>query len=286
MAFSAELKLLFITARNNNSLAVANTTSMKLDKIIGGFSLPNAVALVNQGRALVVTNGGNGTVSIINPLTFGGLATVDLRSNADNIVVDSSNSKLYVGYGNGGVAAINMTNWKLIQSTPLVGHPEAMSFEENGSKMFVNVPAGNYVAVLNKTNGQSLANWPVTNGTGVFPMALDEAHHLLFVGSRAPAKLIMVNTVSGAEVAELSIPGDADDMFYDAGNRCVFVSSGDGYITVVKEVAPDSFKLEQSIQTYPGARTSLLDARFGFYFVAVPQSQNDTARVLVYHVGI
>src|SRR5712664_2369350 len=147
MAFSAELKLLVITARNNNSLSFANTTSMKLDKVIRGFSLPNAVALLNQDRALVVTNGGNGTVSIIDPLRYGGLARVVLPSNADNMIVDPHASKLYVGYGNGGVAVLNITNWKLLQSIALIGHPEAMSVEQNGSKLFVNVPAGNYVAV-------------------------------------------------------------------------------------------------------------------------------------------
>jgi DNA-binding beta-propeller fold protein YncE len=285
MAFSADLRLLIVAARNNNSLAVANTTTMKLDKVAGGFSLPNAVAFVNQDKALVVTNGGNGTVLIIDPLTFGTLAKVDLQSNADNMVVNLAAARLYVGYGSGGVAFISMANWKVIQSAPLVGHPEAIRLEENGSKLFVNVPAGNYVAVLDKNSGQTLGSLLITNATGVFPMALDEAHHILFVGSRAPAKLIMIDTLTGAEVAELNVPGDADDIFYDAGNGCVFVSSGSGYVTAVKEITPSSFMVAQTIQTYPGARTSLLDARSGLYFLAVPQSQNASAMVIVYSVG-
>jgi DNA-binding beta-propeller fold protein YncE len=285
LAFSAGLKLLVVAARTNDSIAVANVTSMRLDRAIGGFNLPQAAAFVNQDRALVVTNGGNGTVSIIDPLSLGVLATVNMPSNADNVVVDTATSHLYVGYGAGGIGVIDTTSWKLVYSIPLIGHPEAMRVEENGSKLFVNVPAGNYVAVLDKSTGQTLANWPVTNGTGVFPMALDESHNVLFVGSRSPAKLIMINTLSGAEISELSIPGDADDMFYDAGNGCVYVSSGDGYITAVKEVAANSFQLAQSIQTFPGARTALLDARSGLYFLAVPQSQDASAMVVVYHVG-
>ena len=77
-----------------------------------------------------------------------------------------------------GVAVINTTNWKLLQSISLIGHPEAMGVEQNGSKLFVNVPVGNYVAVLDKTNGQVLGNFPIMNATGVFPMAFDEAHHV------------------------------------------------------------------------------------------------------------
>ena len=285
MAFSARSKLLVVTARNNNSLAFANTTSMKLDKVVGGFNLPNAVALFNHDSALVVTNGGNGTVSIIDPLKYVGLASINLPTSADNLVVDHRTNRLYIGYGNGGVAVINVSNWKVLQSIPLIGHPEAMSVEENGSKLFVNVPAGNYVAVLDKTNGQVLGNFPIMNATGVFPMAFDEAHHVLFVGTRSPAEMIMINTLTGAEISEIGIPGDADDMFFDAGNGCVFVSSGAGYVTAVKEVSPTSFRLAQSIQTYPGARTSLLDAGSGLYFLAVPQSQDASAMVVVYRVG-
>lgn len=285
MAFSARLNLLVVAARNNNSISLANVTGMKLERTVGGFSLPQATVIVNQDKALVVTNGGNGTVSILDPTSLAVRATVNLASNADNVVVDPAASRLYVGYGIGGVAIINMTNWKLIQSVPLIGHPEALGVEENGSKLFVNVPAGNYIAVLNKTSGQPLGNWPLTNASGVFPMALDEAHHVLFVGARAPNKLIMINSQSGAEITELGIPTDADDAFYDPANGCVYVSSGAGYITAIKEVTPNSFHLAQSIQTYAGARTSLLDAKSGLYFVAVPQSQTAPASVIVYQVA-
>ncbi len=288
MAFSAGLKLLVVAARNNNSLAIADTTSMKFERSLDSFSLPQWTAFVRGDNALVVTNGGNGTVSVMGTRDFAGLTHVDLASDADNLVVDPATSLLYVGYGTGdasGISAVNTTNWKVLWSVPLIGHPEAMKVEENGTRLFVNVPAGNYVAVLNKTDGRNLANWPIINGTGVFAMTLDEAHNALFVASRSPSKLIMISTLTGAETAELSIPGDADDMFYDASNGCVFVSSGDGYITAVKEVVGKSLQLDQSLQTYQGGRTSLLDAKSGLYFLAVPASQNASAIVIVYRVG-
>jgi DNA-binding beta-propeller fold protein YncE len=285
MAVSAGLKLLVVAARENNSLAVANITSMKLQKTVDSLKLPAAVAFVNQDKALVVTNGGNGTVSIMDSHSLAGLTKIDLPSNADNLVVDPTSSLLYVGYGAGGIAIIDTTNWKLLHSISLIGHPEALRVERNGSMLFVNVPAGNYVAVLNKTDGQTLGNWPVKNATGVFPMALDEAHHLLFVGSRSPSKVIMINTLTGAETAELNIPGNADDISYDGTNGCLFVSSGDGYLTIAKEDGSSSLHLVQSIQTFSGARTSLLDEKLGLFFLAVPESQGASARIIVYRIG-
>lgn len=285
MAYNPVSKLLVVAARNNNSLAVANATGMYLVKTLDQFSLPQWAAFVDGGRALVVTNGGNGTVSVLNSSDFARLASINLTSDADNLAVDPASSRLYVGYGSGGIAIINTTNWKVSEQVPMVGHPEAMRVEETGQMLFVNVPAGNYIAVLDKTNGQPLGNWPVANASAVYPMALDEGHHLLFVASRSPSQLIAINTSDGARIAAIAVPGDADDVFFDPNNDCVYVSSGDGAITVVKESSGNALVLVASLQTYPGARTSLLDASTGLYFLAVPQSGNSSAMVVVYRVG-
>jgi len=247
--------------------------------------LPQAVVFVRQDNALVVTNGGDGTVSIIKTKDFRNLAMVKLPSNADNMDFDSSSGLLYVGYGEGGVGIINTTDWGLVRSIPLPGHPEGVRVDINGSLVFVNVPAGNYIAVLNKTNGGILGNFPVTNASGVFPMALDSVHHLLFVGSRSPQDLVVINATSGAEAARVGMPGDVDDIFYDSGNGCIYVSSGQGYVTVVKETNPTSYQLVQSIATYAGARTSFLDSKLHLYFLAAPQQQSQPARIIAYQVG-
>jgi len=284
MAVNKRLGFLIVAARDNNSVAMVDIANLKLNRTINGFSLPQAVAFVSQDRTLIVTNGGNGTVSIIDMLRLKGLATVKLGSNADNLDFDSSSGMLYVGYGEGAVGIINTTDWSLVRSIPLVGHPEAIRVDTNHQLVFVNVPAGNYIAVLNKTSGNVLGNFPVINATGVFPMALEPVHHLLYVASRSPQDLLVINATSGTEVTRVNIPGDADDIFYDTANSCIYVSSGQGYITILKEVSPNSYRPVQSIATYPGARTSFLDSNLGIYFLAVPQ-QSQSARVIAYRVG-
>src|SRR5206468_9170720 len=49
----------------------------------------------------------------------------------------------------------------------------------------------------------------------IFPMALDERSHRLFVGTRRPAMMLVLDTESGREVAAIPIGGDADDIFID-----------------------------------------------------------------------
>jgi hypothetical protein len=47
-------------------------------------------------------------------------------------------------------------------------------------------------------------------------MAVDEAHHRLLIGCRAPARMLTIDTETGKQTASVEIIGDTDDLFYDA----------------------------------------------------------------------
>jgi hypothetical protein len=65
---------------------------------------------------------------------------------------------------------------------------------------------------------RAITRWPLTD-EGNFPMALDEAHHRLFVSTRAPAKLLVVDTITGHTIATLPSVADCDDLYYDAAHK-------------------------------------------------------------------
>ena len=52
-------------------------------------------------------------------------ARVELGSDADNIRVDASANSIIVGYGDGGLAAIDMASNAKVGTMPLNGHPES-----------------------------------------------------------------------------------------------------------------------------------------------------------------
>jgi hypothetical protein len=81
------------------------------------------------------------------------------------------------------------------------------------------------------------------------------------------------------------LPQDPDDAYFDAVNGCIYVSSGSGNVTIVKQNSPTQYSAVGEISTSPGARTSLLVPDLGLYFVASPASGTQGASVLVYRVG-
>ena len=62
------------------------------------------------------------------------------------------------------------------------------------------------------------------NVRGNFPMALDTDHHLIFIGTRNPSKLVLFDANSLQMIAGNNISGDADDIFYDRPDSLLFVS--------------------------------------------------------------
>ena len=115
-------------------------------------------------------------------------------------------------------------------------------------------------------------------------MTLDESNHRLFVGTRDPPKLIVFDTNSGKAVSVLDIANDADDIFYDAAKRRIYISCGDGFINIFQQQDANHYSALASVPTARGARTSLFVPELHSFYVAVPRIENQESKILVYQV--
>jgi hypothetical protein len=84
-----------------------------------------------------------------------------------------------------------------------------------------------------ETNGITKANsWPVTVREKNSPMALDSASARLYIACRRPPLLAVYDTRSGALLSQIPCVGDADDMFYDATLKRLYIIGGEGFVDV------------------------------------------------------
>ena len=88
-------------------------------------------------------------------------------------------------------------------------------------------------------------------------MALDEADHRLFVVTRRPAQLVVLDSDSGSTVATVPCVNDADDLYYDAGRKRIYVPGGEGLISVIQQADADHYQSLANVPTTVGARTGL-----------------------------
>ena len=115
-------------------------------------------------------------------------------------------------------------------------------------------------------------------------MALDDSHHRLFVGFRTPPLLIIFDTETGQEMARVQSVGDADDLFYDAQHRRIYIAGGEGLLTIVAQEDANRYTSVATIPTASGARTALFVPGLSRLYLAVPHRGTQGAEVRAYAV--
>jgi DNA-binding beta-propeller fold protein YncE len=276
---------LFVAALGNYTLEVLDLKAGKQVRSITGLHEPQGIAYVTASDRLVVASGADGSCRVYDARSFGQVHAFDLKEDADNVRYDPSTQRIYVGYGAGALGVIDLARGTRIADIPLEGHPESFQLETRGKRIFVNVPTARQIVVIDREKNSLLAAWLLEKEQANFPMALDEGNHRLLVGCRRPARLVVVDTETGKVVSSVPCAGDADDLFYDVRRKRIYVSGGEGFVSVFQQMDADRYELVHRLPTAAGARTSLFVPPTGHFYLAVPHRGSQPAEGWVYRAS-
>src|SRR5215216_6325050 len=145
---------LFVAALGNNTVEVIDLNTGGVIHSISDLSEPQSALFVPSLNKIFVTNGSNGICQIFDGTSLAELGRVQLSGDADNIRYDSNSTSVIVGYGDGGLSVIDGASGKEVTNIKLNGHPESFQFEPSGSKIFVNIPSSNQIAVVDRKQGK------------------------------------------------------------------------------------------------------------------------------------
>ncbi len=286
LAIDLPRKRLFVSALGSNSLEVVDLVSSAVIRRIGGLEEPQGAYYAADSDKLYVTNAGSGLCDVFDGASLRLLSRIDLGGDADNIHGDPDSHRVLIAAGN-GISVVDTTSGRRVAEIGLPGHPEGFALDPQGSALFANVPApARGVFVLDLVRDAVIKRWsiggPLANAFSNFPMGLDDAHRRLFVATRTPAALKVLDADTGKVVAGLKVDGDADDVFYDARRRCLYVSCGNGFLDVIQQTDPDHYRVTARTPTAAGARTSLWVPEMDRLFVAVPRRGSQQAEIRVF----
>jgi DNA-binding beta-propeller fold protein YncE len=281
----AKGKRLFVSALGNDTVEVVDLTAGKVTQQIRNLRAPQGIGFAPESNRLAVANDQDGSCRLYDGTSLQQTATIELKDDADNVRYDNVSSHFWVGYGDGGLAAIDPKAGKQVADVKLDAHPESFQLETRGKRIFVNVPNAGHVAVVDRETATVIEKFPMKEAAANFPMALDEPDHRLFIGCRRPAKLLVLDTETGKTVAAVDIVGDTDDLFYNAANKQIYVSGGEGRVTVISQTNADIYNVAGQVITAPGARTSFFVRETETLYVAVPHRGAQKAELLVFSVA-
>jgi DNA-binding beta-propeller fold protein YncE len=267
MAIDVDRKRLFVAELGNGTVDVIDLATGKAVHRISGLKEPQGTGYSGGADLLAVANAGDGTVRLFRSPDFSPLGTLDLRKDADNVRVDPQSGRMFVGYGDGGIAELGPSGQDVASRMRLSGHPEGFQVDIAANRAFVNVPDAGQIAILDLASGHQVATWRVPGLASNFPMALDRTATRAAVVFRSPARLVLFETKNGTVTTNIATCRDADDVFFDTKRPRLYISCGEGAVDVMQEEA-GGYRLLSRVKTRDGARTSLFVPGLDRLFVA------------------
>jgi YVTN family beta-propeller protein len=205
------------------------------------------------------SNGAEGQVSVVDLKTLKTTAKVETGRNPDAILYEPGHREVYTfNGGSRSSTVINAETAKVVATIPLAGKPEFAVADQKSGRIFCNIEDKSEVAVIDTSSHSVMATWPLAPGEEPTGMAIDRAHHRLFVGCHNKL-LVMLNSDTGKVVVTVPIGAGVDACAFDDTTQLAFASCGDGTITIAKEETPQKLTVMQTLRTERGARTMALD---------------------------
>ena len=283
---------LFLTAEENGKVQVLDTSTNKLIHTIEDVKAPHAILYLQDLKKLFIVEGDASAVRVYDSDSYQAVGEIKVSIEADSIAYDPATNYLYVV--NGGreahtpyslISVIDTNNSKRLRDIKInSNHVEAIVLEKSGPRMFCNITGQNAVGVLDRNESALAATWRLPPGdTQNVAIALDEANHRLFVVTRKPGKLIVLNSENGKVIADLPAVGLVDDLIYDAKQKRLYLA-GDQFLDVFDQKDPDHYVLLARIPGSFRAKTGILVPELNRYYLAVPHHENKDAEVRVYEI--
>jgi DNA-binding beta-propeller fold protein YncE len=283
---------LFLTAEENGKVEVLDTSTNQLIHTIEDLKAPHAIFYRKDLKRLFIVDGDASAVKVYDSNNYQKIGEIAVAIDADSIAFDPATNYLYVVTGGREahtpyslISVIDTNSAKKVRDIKInSNHVEAIILEKSGPRMFCNITGQNAVGVMDRNKSALTATWPLPPGDKLnVAMAFDEANHRLFVVTRNPGKLIVLNSDTGKVVASVAAVGMVDDMAYDAKQKRIYVA-GDQFVDVFNQKDADHYTLLGRVPGSFRAKTGILVPELNRYYLAVPHHENKEAEVRAYEI--
>ena len=283
---------LFSTAEENSKVLVLDLKTNKLIHTISDLKAPHSLLYRADLKKLFVVDGDLGEIKIYETDSYKPVGSIKLKEGADASAYDPSTKYLYVVNGgkdaklpNAYITVVDTSTGKTAGEIKIDSNDvEGMAIEKSGPRVFVVVRGNNSVEVFDRTKLTLSATWLIaTEGKKPTAIAFDEETHRLFIGTRDPGKLIVLDSDSGKVVSSMPAAAMVDDMAYDPQRKRLFFA-GTLFIDVFQQSDPDHYVQIGHVPTSFRAKTAILVPELNHFYLGVPHHEKQTAEIRVYNV--
>jgi DNA-binding beta-propeller fold protein YncE len=284
---------LYVPAEVYASIEVFNLkTGEHLRSATGLVKSPHMLALMPDKHELFVADAHDAACDVLDAGDLHLLKRIALEPGPDFGVYDDASKILYLGNGGKGAQAdfsyislISVDRKEVIDRIRVdAATLKGMRIDPQANRLYVNMRDKNAVGVIDLGSRAVIRTWTYPGLTSNAAMGFDEGNHRLFIGSRNPGGLFILDSNSGKLVATLKTVNISDDMTFDAAHRRLIVSGADGVDVFVQD-NPDSYRLIQHVDTLGGKTSVYVPSLKRFYVVHTKGEQAPEAGLQIFKVN-
>jgi DNA-binding beta-propeller fold protein YncE len=292
-AVDLEKNRLFVPSEAYESIEVFNLkTGQHLRSATGMVKSPHMLQFMSDKNELFVADARNGFCDVLDATDLHLIKRITLEPGADFGVVDPVSRILYLG--NGGKAAKSaFSNISMISidRQEVIGRIrveaatlKGMLIDHKANRLYVNMRDKNQIGVIDLNSKSVVQTWTFPGLNSNAAIGFDEGNHRLFVGSRNPGMLFVIDSASGQLITTFKTVNISDDMTFDAAHHRLIVSGADG-VDVFAQDNPDHYRLIQHVDTFGGKTSVYVPSLKQFYVVHTKSEQVPEAALQVFKVN-
>ena len=271
LTFDKEGQRVFIT--RGTHVMVVDAKTLKATGDIPDLSGIHGVALVQDLGKGFVSNGGDNTVTVFDLKTLKKLDSIKVGERPDAILYEPFSKHVFTFNARSkDSTVIDAATGKVVGTISLGGKPEFPASDGKG-KLYVNIEDKSQIAEVDVVKNSVLNTWSIAPCQEPSALALDIEHHRLFAGCDNKM-MAVVDSDSGKVVTTVPIGEGVDAGRFNPKTQQVFMSCGEGVLTVIHEDSPDNYTVQQNLLTAKGARTMTLDKDNNVAYLVTAQREN------------
>ena len=286
-------KRLYVAAEDQQTVEVFDLAAGTHRESIRLFGRSHGLVFLPKSSELFVADGNDASGKFVDPTGPKVVTAVKTALRADSVTFDPATQTIFVANG-GRVAKMD---YSLVTAISGAGREktgevaidsqvlEALAVESGSRRLYVNLMDKGAVAVVDRTTMKLMETWRLEGAEQNTSLALDEATHRLYVACRRPAALLVLNTQTGKTVAHLPCVDHADDAYFDAAQKRVYVSGGEGAISVYQTGEKQEPSKIADVPTGVGGKTSLFVPQLNELFVPIPAGADGHSRLMIFHAN-
>jgi DNA-binding beta-propeller fold protein YncE len=250
---------------------VVDADSGKLVGTIPDTPGVHGIAIVSAFKHGFTSNGRENKVSMFDPSTLKLIKKIDVGKGPDGIYYDERTRRVFTNnHGSHDISAIDAQTGEVVGTVKAGGDGEQAIIGADGL-IYVNSEDTNDVVVFDPKSLEVKKRFPIGVAKTPTGLAYDSKSNRLFIGCRNEPKLVVMDAGNGKVISSFPIGKGVDFAAFDPQAKLIFLSCGEGTLSIYHEKAADNYEDAGAVKTQPSAKTMAFDPKTKRIFLSAAE---------------